>query len=175
MKTFVILGMHRSATSLVAKGLNNVIYLGEDDDMLPPQEDNPEGFYENNKFIDLNNEIISAAGGNWLEPPSEKAILSVKDEFTPKIKKLISEFNDTGDYWGWKDPRTVLTIRLFHPYLINPHYIACFRQPLEVAKSLNKRNMISIQKGLRTAMEYNFRIIKFLNDKHLKIDNHETK
>ena len=84
MKTFVILGMHRSATSLVAKGLNNVIYLGEDDDMLPPQEDNPEGFYENNKFIDLNNEIISAAGGNWLEPPSEKAILSVKDEFTPK-------------------------------------------------------------------------------------------
>ena len=44
MKTFVVLGMHRSATSLVAKGLDNVIYLGDQSDMLDPQKDNTEGF-----------------------------------------------------------------------------------------------------------------------------------
>ena len=29
MKTIIVLGMHRSATSLVAKGLNNEIYMGQ--------------------------------------------------------------------------------------------------------------------------------------------------
>ena len=170
MKTFVVLGMHRSATSLVAKGLDNVIYLGDQSDMLDPQKDNTEGFYENTKFIELNDKILNAGGGNWLEPPSEKSILSLKGRFDSEIKELIDSFNSKGQIWGWKDPRTSLTIRLFHPFLTNPHYIACFRNPLEVAKSLNKRNMISIQKGLRTTMEYNFRIIKFLNEKHLKIE-----
>ena len=55
MKTIVVLGMHRSATSLIAKGLDAVCHMG--DDMLEPAKDNPEGFYENKRFLDLNIEM----------------------------------------------------------------------------------------------------------------------
>lgn len=168
MKTFVILGMHRSATSLVAKGMSNIIHLGHVNDLLPPQADNPEGFYENMKFMDLNNRILFKAGGNWLEPPSHEAILKVKDEFQDEIKALVNEFSGY-ELWGWKDPRTCLTISLFHEHLTNPHYVSIFRNPHEVANSLNKRNQISKQKAIRLCLEYNFRIIKFLNEKHLKL------
>lgn len=176
MKTFVILGMHRSATSLVAKGINTIVHLGKDEEMLPPQQDNPEGFYENMKFMDLNNRILSKAGGSWLEPPSEENILALKDEFKSEIIDLINEHSQY-NLWGWKDPRTSLTIRLFHDYLTNPHYIACYRNPVDVAHSLQRRKNppMSMQKAIKVTMEYNMRIIKFLIDKHLKINENETR
>lgn len=173
MKTFVILGMHRSATSLVAKGMDNVIHLGDEEDMLPPAPDNPQGFYENKKFIELNDEILFAAGGNWLEPPAHEKILEVESRFEKPIKTLLREESYASDIWGWKDPRTTLTIELYHKHLENPHYIACFRDPIQVAESLNKRNGYSLQKGLTCALEYNYRLIRFLSEKHLKMPKHE--
>ena len=176
MKTFVILGMHRSATSLVAKGLSTIVHLGKDEEMLPPQADNPDGFYENMRFMDLNNRILASAGGSWLEPPDEDKILAVKDDFKAEIIELVNEHNHY-DYWGWKDPRTSLTIRLFHDYLTNPHYIACYRNPVEVANSLQIRKSppMSMEKAIKVTMEYNMRIVKFLIDKHLKINQNETR
>lgn len=168
MKTFVILGMHRSATSLVAKGMDSIIHLGDEENMLEPASDNTEGFYENKRFIELNDEILWAAGGNWLEPPSEEKILEQALPFGVRIKKLIEEESEGKELWGWKDPRTTLTIKLFHPFLENPHYIACFREPMEVAKSLNARQGYSIQKGINCTMEYNHRLIKFLAEFGLK-------
>lgn len=170
MKTFVVLGMHRSATSLIAKGLHESgIYLGQEKDMLPPAPDNPEGFYENKKFIKLNDAILHACKGNWLEPPSEEAILSVAPQFNDEIRDLVNEMEQKaeGKFWGWKDPRSVLTIRLFHPFLKNPHYIAGFRDPNDVADSLHKRNGFSHRKAYNCALIYNARLLQFLIDNHL--------
>jgi len=164
MKTIVVLGMHRSATSLIAKGLDAVCHMG--DDMLEPAKDNPEGFYENKRFLDLNIEILQTAGGNWLEPPSRAQIMAVKDQFDHKIRRLVEEESKDG-IWGWKDPRTSLTIDLFHPHLINPHYVCVFRNPKEVAKSLSARGAYSTNKGINCAYEYNARILTFIAENHL--------
>ncbi len=165
MKTFVILGMHRSATSLISKSLHTQkVCMGKD--FLKAADDNPKGFFENKDFLDLNNEILFAAKGNWLEPPSHDAILDVYPKFKPDIINLIKNFNKY-ELWGWKDPRTTLTIELFHPHLTNPHYISVFRNPLEVGKSLKKRNSCSVIKGINCAREYNYRLIKFLAKYHL--------
>jgi len=172
MKTFVILGMHRSATSLVAKGLNTIVHLGDEENMLPSAPDNPEGFYENTRFLELNDEILHKAGGNWLEPPAEEKIIEQMPFFRSRIETLIKEESAGHSIWGWKDPRTSLTIRLFHPYLTNPHYIACFRTPEDVAKSLKTRNGYSLFKGINCTLEYNHRIIKFLSEVHLNPKNH---
>jgi hypothetical protein len=163
-KTFVILGMHRSATSLVAKCFHeNIIDMGSD--LLFPAQDNPQGFYENTDFLNLNNDILIKAGGNYLEPPSQEAILETYSFFKSRIIDTIEKHR--GEFWGWKDPRTTLTIELFHQHLPNPHYVSLFRSPVEVAKSLHRRNSCSIQKGLITAKEYNYRLIKFLAKHHL--------
>lgn len=55
MKTIIVLGMHRSATSLVAKGLANEIDIGVKMISIP---DNPQGHWENTNFINLNEAIL---------------------------------------------------------------------------------------------------------------------
>lgn len=116
-KTFVILGMHRSATSLIAGALNNF-------------------------GVNMGEKLLGGRGD-------------------PKIKSLIERKKGL---WGWKDPRTTLTIKLYLPYLKNPHFICCFREPIEVAKSLYRRQKMPIKKGLKLAKIYNKRLLKFLRE-----------
>ena len=50
MKTFVVLGMHRSDTSRVSKGLSGEnVHLG--DDMLEPDVHNPLGYHETTSSV----------------------------------------------------------------------------------------------------------------------------
>jgi hypothetical protein len=167
LKTVIVLGMHRSATSLVAKGLHDAgVAMG--DDLLQGHSSNPWGHFEDIEFIALNDAILRAAGGSWDNPPPEEAILDQASRYEASIKALVAanDGNVDPDYpiWGWKDPRTTLTIRLFVRYLTRPHFIACFRNPWDVAASLEKRDGMSIDKGVALAREYNRRMINFLSE-----------
>lgn len=160
MKTFVVLGMHRSATSLVAGGLKKFgIDMGGNLYMGNPS--NPKGHWENRGFLGLNKKILRQAGGGWANPPSREKILALKNKFAPEINRLVK--HSEAPLWGWKDPRTTLTIELYLPYLKNPHFICCFRNPLEVAKSLQLRNRFPIEKGLKLARIYNERLLEFIS------------
>jgi len=163
MKTFVILGMHRSATSLLAKGLDEVgVYMG--DELLGPDNHNIYGHYEDIDFLKLNIKILETAGGSWDNPPEEEAILSLRREFGNKIESLVRK-KEREPFWGWKDPRTTLTVRLFHPYLRNPIYYAAFRDPWEVGISLKTRNpQFSREEAMKLGKIYNERLLSFLND-----------
>jgi hypothetical protein len=56
---------------------------------------------------------------------------------TPCITKLVSAKKGK---WGWKDPRTCLTIPLYAPHLVSPRYIEIIRDKNAVTKSLAKRS-----------------------------------
>ena len=113
MKTFVLLGMHRSATSLVAKALSGELDMGID------WANNPikviaKGVTSRILIsVRLNDQILNAAGGDWMKVPPEEAIQLQQDRFVmPHSRALLEESSKGRDLWGWKDPRTVLTIRL---------------------------------------------------------------
>jgi len=163
MKTFIVLGMHRSATSLVAKGLyESGVHIG--DRLIGADISNPYGHYEDMDFVSLNEKILNNAKGSWNKPPTEESILGLADIWRHEIKELVEE-KQMESLWGWKDPRTILTIRLFLPYLTNPHFIVCFRDPREVAKSLAKRDRhITRKAGLVLAKIYNDRLLRFLSE-----------
>src|SRR5215218_8748145 len=66
-----IVGMHRSGTSMVAKLLKRAgVHLGDEADLMPPAEENPEGFYEHLQFVKLNDEVLNVAGAGWDCPPA---------------------------------------------------------------------------------------------------------
>lgn len=158
-KVFIVLGMHRSATSLIAGGLKKMnIDMGKK--LLGKDKSNPFGHFEDKGFMELNKKILNQAGGSWDNPPSEADIIEAGNEFLKEIKKLT---NKKG-LWGWKDPRTTLTIKCYLPYLENPHFICCFREPLEIAKSLQKREGWPINKGIKLTKEYNNRLLQFLRE-----------
>lgn len=165
LKTIVILGMHRSATSLIAKSLH-IAGCSMGDDLLGPSASNPWGHWEDKDFLHLNDRILGAAGGSWDKPPPESEILKIGGLFDGEISKKVQAKNDSAKayVWGWKDPRTTLTIRLFHRYLTNPVYVSCVRDPLEVGKSLEGRGDMGREAGRVLAREYNSRMLKFLHD-----------
>lgn len=160
MKTFIVLGCHRSATSLAAKGLALAgVHMG--DRLLGVHSSNPYGHWEDVDFINLNDRILKEAGGSWDNPPPENEILKVGRQRASMLKNFINDKKRL-PLWGWKDPRTILTIRCYLPYLEHPHFIACYRDAREVAESLNKRDAMPIEKGIQLAKIYNNRLSKFL-------------
>ena len=166
MKTFIVLGMHRSATSLCAKGLyESGVHMGEV--LLRECESNIYGHFENTVFVGLNQAILKEAGGSWDNPPPEQGIIEAGEKLKDRIKDTIKQQGEGKELWGWKDPRTTLTIRCYFNYLINPHIFACFRSPIEVAKSLTARDGFSLAQGVRLANEYNTRLLDFMYNHYL--------
>lgn len=166
-QTIVVLGMHRSGTSLTSNILRDLgVYLG--DDLGKADKDNEKGFFENVDFINMNDKILSLAGGSWNNPPSHKSILDLRSNLNlmSEIKSLIQK--NERKIWAWKDPRTNLTLDLYLPFLKNPKFIVCFRNPLSVAKSLEKRNGFKIEQGLRLSSIYSQRLVRLLFENPFK-------
>ena len=150
-KTFVILGCHRSASSLVAKALHKAgVHMGED--LLSGLPDNPEGHFEDMDFLKMNVELL---GGNiWNDVDRELQDIDTAPLIAAK---------NTRPLWGWKDPRTVLTIEKYYEHLEDPIIVGLFRKPEHVARSMAKRGDISEADALALAKAYNRKIIDFLS------------
>jgi hypothetical protein len=163
MKAFIVLGMHRSHTSLLAKGLNdNGVNMGKE--LLPATSDNPCGYYENIEFIRMNNKILKEAGGSWDCVPDKFEILRAGHKYKEEIEALI-ERSSCEPMWGWKDPRTTLTIECYLPFLKGQDvsFIVSFRCIKEVAKSLIKRGELDFNEACALAREYRSRLSNFLS------------
>jgi len=133
----VVLSMHRSGSSLTASILQSLgVYIGTE--LLGTHPSQPYGHFENVKFYRLNVDILKAAGGNWANPPPDGAIMAVKPQFKERIIRTIQE--ESRDLWGFKCPRTCLTIPLYLPYLKDPRFILVYRDPIAIAASLSKRS-----------------------------------
>src|SRR5439155_14818667 len=108
-----IAGMPRSGTSMVAKLLHlGGLYLGREEDLEPAAPDNVDGFWENVRFVEINDAVLSSLGAGWDRPPRPAAW----DEWdaavartAPAARVLLAEFEEH-EPWGWKDPRTSLTL-----------------------------------------------------------------
>jgi hypothetical protein len=157
-----ILGMHRSGTSLITRMLNLCgLYIGQQRDMMPPTGDNPDGYWENLKFLDINDEILRRFGGAWDHPPRvpddwQEQITSARLDTRSTV--LLREFDDR-EPWGWKDPRNSLTLFFWRNLLPDLKIVVCLRNPLEVAASLHRRNDYSLVRSLTLWLEYNERIV----------------
>ena len=167
-KAFIVLSMARTGSSLVARALDRQgVSMG---DGLHDTHTKwvPQGLYEDPDFRQINIEILKAAGGKGQdpghEPPSENAIISVYDDFKQRIVDLIQRKSAGKELWGWKNPRTALTIRLFHQHLTNPHYIILLRSPEEVGKSLQRTLGWGVERGRALTKLYNERIRRFMVD-----------
>src|SRR4051812_39157828 len=151
--------MHRSAPSMVAHLLADCgVFMG--DRLMAPAPDNPDGFWEDTRFVNVNEKVLLAVGGDWDNPPGADAWAEPPDLSEPRSEaaELIAEFSQH-PRWGWKDPRTSLTLPFWLELLPGLQVIICVRNPLEVATSLHRRNHSSRLHGLRLWQAYNERLI----------------
>ncbi|NOX38923.1 MAG: tetratricopeptide repeat protein [Calditrichaeota bacterium] len=156
--------MHRSGTSVLAHMLNVMgLFLGEEDELLPPAKDNPEGFWENINFIAINDAILNLLNGSWDNPP-EFAIRPEQDKeqwvlISLQAKEVIAKYQNLF-LWGWKDPRNCITFPFWKALIPNLKTIIIFRNPIDVAASLQKRDGFSLEKSLDLWFRYNSALVK---------------
>lgn len=153
-RCIIILGMHRSGTSAMARVVN---LLGADigQDLLPPAADNPKGFWENRRILRIHERLLKDLGSiyddvrplptGWLT--SEPA-LQAQAEILAVLKE---DFGDS-NLWCLKEPRMCRLMGLWLPLLrevhCSPHFLIVFRHPFEVAASLERRNKIAPLKSM---------------------------
>ena len=131
----VVLGMHRSGTSLLtgsleAAGLN----LGEVNNAAPH---NRKGNKENEAIRDLNDALLTKAGAAWNAPPDGQVPWARADE--ERARSLVEPYIRAGRPWGFKDPRTVWTIEGWLRLLPGARLVGVFRHPSLVVRSLMVR------------------------------------
>jgi hypothetical protein len=177
MNAVCVAGMHRSGTSMITRMLNLCgLFLGNESDLLPPAPDNPEGFWEHARFVQINDEILSTLGGSWDIPPEMKPNwedslgLAILRE---QAQELIQQFSQH-DFWGWKDPRNSLTLPFWQRLIPDLKVVVCIRNPLEVAQSLSHRNQFSEIFSLKLWQIYNQRLISSSEVEHRLITHYIT-
>lgn len=128
-KVYMVVGCHGTATSLMIDGLRKCgVKIGNR--VL-------RDVHEDHDFKELNKRILRLAGGTWYDPPSEEAILAV--DVDERIKSLLANYEY--EMWGFKDPRTSLTGKLYLPHLSGDVYLfCCFRKPDRLIRSLRRKN-----------------------------------
>ena len=147
---------------MLAKLLHNCgLYLGPENQLMPAQADNPDGFWEHLGFVALNDELLNQLGGAWDLPPkpNENFKHPRLDPLRMKARLLIEGFA-SASAWGWKDPRNSLTLPFWRGLLPKLKTVIIVRNPLEVAYSMRARNGTSYSFGLRLWEIYNRRVIE---------------
>lgn len=140
----IILGMHRSGTSLVAQWVNALgIEVG--DKLLPPSKYNKKGYYEDLDFVNLHKKLL--ARHNLHESGHEGKIQSpqLTNNEIEEIKILIEQ-KSKRDQWSWKDPRTCLFIKYYLELLPEAKVLVVIRDSIDVALSMSKRERNNIGK-----------------------------
>ena len=171
-----IVGMHRSGTSMVAKLLQQAgLNLGDEADLMPPAEENPEGFYEHLEFVRLNDEVLNAAGAGWDCPPAAGFNWedSVLDSFRARARRMADPLGERLP-WGWKDPRTSLTLPFWRSAFGPLRIVVMVRNPLEVVTSLHRRNAFSAALGLTLWQIYAERILDDTSPDERLVTHYDT-
>lgn len=165
-----VLGMHRSGTSTLMRAINLLgVYVGEESDLIPADTDNPEGYWERIDINRFHEALFAVLKSTWdtVAPLPEDWHLSAEVQpYRVRLRELI--LRDFADkvLWGWKDPRTCLTFPLWRDVLselgIRLVVVFAFRNPLDTAKSLLKRDNFPMDKGLGIWFNYNLHALQEL-------------
>ncbi|MGA2162949.1 MAG: sulfotransferase [Solirubrobacteraceae bacterium] len=139
-----VLGFGRSGTSLTMRLLHLLgVDIGPQEDLLAPGEaDNPRGYWEPGWMVALNDEILAKLGTVWWRPlpvaPGWERSADF-DELRERASGLLEEKFGAAPLWGWKDPRTTLTLPFWKELVPDARYVICLRNPADAISSIQRR------------------------------------
>lgn len=156
-RTLVVLGMHRSGTSLLTGTLQEAgLVLG---DVVHAAPHNRKGNRESIPIQILHEDLLERAGGSWDQPPEAvqwtRVHVALRDQ-------IIARFQGQ-PVWGFKDPRTLFCLEGWLDALPELQLVGIVRHPESVARSLQARNGFPLEQGLDLWLHYNRRLQRWLD------------
>ncbi|MDD2223442.1 MAG: hypothetical protein PHF42_08400 [Pseudomonas sp.] len=165
MIELVVLGMHRSGTSAMAGVLSRTGF-GVGASLLPANQHNPRGYFENKLLVDENNALLERLRSAWddVRPLPLDALaqhLASSDNRVRYKALLETELSGSGGVdqgYVLKDPRLCRVLPLWQPVWQdlgwNPRYILMLRHPDEVVASLQHRDGMAPEHGYLLYVAY---------------------
>jgi hypothetical protein len=146
----LVLGMHRSGTSALTGVLGLLdVYLGSE--LMKANFANEKGYFENNILYKINEKLLAQINSSWNDVFYDEEKLDTIKEIDELKKAIKSEF-EYAETFAIKDPRLAYLFPLWEAALkrlkIDIKIILPYRNPIEVANSLNKRDGMSLEKGM---------------------------
>lgn len=125
----VVLGMHKSGTTLVAETLH---HAGID---MMDAVDAAQGYDDGNKWErestkEINHAMLGSAGTHSLQVSARRG-LAVSAETIDRMRRLVGDLSARHAAWGFKDPRTCLTYEAWSGVLPEHRLIVVYRLPEE--------------------------------------------
>jgi len=155
----LVLGMHRSGTSALTGVLQ---YLNVDlgSKLASAAEDNKKGFFENTYFVNFNEKLLSKLGSSWddvvFNYNSKKNLITSEDK--NELNNILMQEFENSTLFAIKDPRICYLFPFYEEVLkemrIDIKVLLPYRNPLEVARSLEKRNAFEYEKSIMLWLNY---------------------
>ncbi len=137
----IIVGMHRSGTSLLAHILTEMgLHIGNQLDM----------HNESVLFKYINNRLLVDVGASWFHPEPfltklerEGFVVAQAERAFQLFEKDISQYGQVKlkGNWGWKDPRNILTLPIWMRVFPAAKVINIERHGIDVSLSLQRREI----------------------------------
>lgn len=163
----LVIGMHRSGTSCITNLLKNMgAYFGSNDKSTGTNEENPKGFWERRDMRHITDTLLFSVNADWHKVSdfhTEKISNEVNHDALRDFDIILDDLNKKKS-WVLKEPRLSLLLPLLRNRLDRPIAVCVYRNPLEVALSLQKRNGFPINFGLALWEFYTLSILKNTSD-----------
>jgi glycosyltransferase involved in cell wall biosynthesis len=155
LRALTVLGMHRSGTSALAGSL---MECGVDfGNVSRWNRHNVKGNNENTAIMELHDRLLTDNGGAWNAPPDR---VLWKSHHRQARDAILEQLRTTRSaWWGFKDPRTLLTLEGWIEAVPELRLVGIFRHPETVAQSLIVRSGCSRSQGLDLWYRYNRRLL----------------
>jgi hypothetical protein len=156
----LVLGMHRSGTSLLTGTLEQLgVHLG------PVRVSSPYNLKGNRESIAVqrfHDQLLAKNGANWQQPPAAQCQWH-RDDFAAG-GALVDEIAQPGKVWGFKDPRTIFAFDGWSQLLAAPRAVAMVRPCSAVRTSLGLRGPLSIKGDQAAALwqQYNRELLSLV-------------
>jgi hypothetical protein len=176
----IVVGMHRSGTSLISEIVHRWGAFGRVNDCLPSNQWNARGYWELEPLVDLNTRLLAEVGASWSFPPSQKcdvqlASLSQRGKYRDEaIRLLASMKSQVGGSWFWKDPRLSLLLPFWQQIWGDVRYVICVRNPLEICLSLQERDNLSFPVSILLWQRYMLSILEWTRNAPAIAVNYST-
>ncbi|WP_193603591.1 hypothetical protein [Pseudomonas fluorescens] len=163
----IVLGMHRSGTSAIAAGLEQLgLTMGSS--LYQGDEWNPKGYFEERQVVEFNNRLLTSLDRRWDSPlPPELVGGDRWQEYIDEAVELVQGLFGEAPAWGFKDPRMCQLApfwgEVFVQLEVKPQLMMVVRDPAEVAHSLARRDGISVDRAAWLWMTHLLGALEYLD------------
>ncbi len=167
---YVILGMHKSGTTLLAQifhhsGINMDTNLATD---ISYDQGNK---YERQSVLALNIALLTGSKGRSILKLAPSEIRPIIHNQRSHMKELIQRYNEQYPHWGFKDPRTCLVYPIWESELPKHKIIVIYRSHMDIWPRYRKKKVHNYYRQpyqawqfMKNWCEYNNNILSYLNN-----------